>query len=254
VCLISVVSLFAIAAPAAAMDWRGSDRSVVGKDEVVNDDVSLAGANVIWGTDNVFKRYSVAKGDLAAAFARADLVVEGTYETGAQEQLYIEPQGMLATASAEAGITVTGSMQCPYYVQKALCGLFGLPGETEADFEETCRFVLDNPIDYAHVFKFSARPGTPAAQLPGRIEPHELSRRSTRLREISAQKRAQFHQRHQGHRMDVLFEQKSGGKWTGYTANYIRVAVASARDLSNQIAPVVLGESRGLTMTGVLDE
>jgi cytoskeletal protein CcmA (bactofilin family) len=47
VCLISVVSLFAIAAPAAAMDWRGSDRSVVGKDEVVNDDVSLAGANVI---------------------------------------------------------------------------------------------------------------------------------------------------------------------------------------------------------------
>jgi len=132
--------------------------------------------------------------------------------------------------------------------------IVGFPGETNDDFDETCRFVLESPIDYAHVFKFSPRHGTPAAQMSGRIDPHESSRRSGRMREISAQKRNRFHQRHQGHRMDVLFEQKSSGRWVGYTPNYIRVAVASPRDLENRIATVTLRESRGATMTGVLDQ
>ena len=50
----------------------------------------------------------------------APIVVEGEYETGAQEQLYIEPNGMLAMANPSDGVTVWGSMQCPYYVHKAL--------------------------------------------------------------------------------------------------------------------------------------
>jgi CO/xanthine dehydrogenase Mo-binding subunit len=82
-----------------------------------------------YGTDNVFKRISVARGDAKAAMARAPVVVEGTYRTGAQEQLYIEPQGMVALASPETGVTVWGSMQCPYYVHKALGPLFGLAPE-----------------------------------------------------------------------------------------------------------------------------
>ena len=80
-----------------------------------------------YGTDNVFKRFHVRRGDAAAAMARADVIVEGTYETGAQEQLYIEPQGMIAQWSDTDGITVWGSLQCPYYVHKALVPLFGLP-------------------------------------------------------------------------------------------------------------------------------
>jgi CO/xanthine dehydrogenase Mo-binding subunit len=76
--------------------------------------------------DNVFKEYWIRKGDVDAAFAREDVVVvEGNYATGAQEQLYIEPNGMVATVTAEDGITVWGSMQCPYYIQKALMKLFG---------------------------------------------------------------------------------------------------------------------------------
>jgi CO/xanthine dehydrogenase Mo-binding subunit len=55
--------------------------------------------------------------------------VEGEYETGAQEQLYIEPNGMIAIADREHGVTVWGSMQCPYYIHNALAGLFGLPPE-----------------------------------------------------------------------------------------------------------------------------
>jgi CO/xanthine dehydrogenase Mo-binding subunit len=92
-------------------------------------DASLAAGEVIWGEDNVFKRYTVARGDVDAAFARAAAIVEGEYETGAQEQLYIEPNGMLAIAQAESGITVWGSMQCPYYIHRALVGLFNLPPE-----------------------------------------------------------------------------------------------------------------------------
>ncbi|HYN86727.1 MAG TPA: xanthine dehydrogenase family protein molybdopterin-binding subunit [Pyrinomonadaceae bacterium] len=81
---------------------------------------------VVWGEDNVFKSYLVDKGNVDDAWSEADFVVEGEYRTGAQEQLYIEPNGVIATASPE-GVTVWGSMQCPYYVHKSLIKLFGLP-------------------------------------------------------------------------------------------------------------------------------
>jgi CO/xanthine dehydrogenase Mo-binding subunit len=92
-------------------------------------DDALAAREVVWGTDNIFKRYGVSKGDVDRAFAEAPVVVEGEYETGAQEQLYIEPNGMIAIADRERGVTVWGSMQCPYYVHNALAGLFAIPEE-----------------------------------------------------------------------------------------------------------------------------
>ena len=90
---------------------------------------SLAKRVIISGEDNVFKSYRVDKGDVDAALASADVVVEGEYRTGAQEQLYIENQGMIAVANPTEGVTVWGSLQCPYYVHKALVTLFGLPPE-----------------------------------------------------------------------------------------------------------------------------
>ena len=60
---------------------------------------------------------------------RADYIVEGEYTTGAQEQLYIENNGMIAAYDAQQGITVWGSLQCPYYVHKALMALCDLPAE-----------------------------------------------------------------------------------------------------------------------------
>ncbi len=88
---------------------------------------SLAKKQIIWGEDNVFKKFLVDKGDVDAAWASADLIVEGEYETGAQEQLYIENNGAISIANHEDGVTVWGSMQCPYYVHKALVKLFDLP-------------------------------------------------------------------------------------------------------------------------------
>ncbi len=90
---------------------------------------SLAKHAIISGEDNVFKSYHVEKGDVDAAWARADFIVEGEFRTGSQEHLYIENQGMIAAANLREGVTVWGSLQCPYYVHKALVALFGLPPE-----------------------------------------------------------------------------------------------------------------------------
>jgi CO/xanthine dehydrogenase Mo-binding subunit len=76
----------------------------------------------------VFKHVAIAKGDIEAGLAGADFVIEGEYRTGHQEHLYIEPNGMLAIPEG-GGITVVGSLQCPYYVHRALTVLLGLPDD-----------------------------------------------------------------------------------------------------------------------------
>jgi CO/xanthine dehydrogenase Mo-binding subunit len=86
---------------------------------------SLTKKEVIWGDDNVFKKFLVDKGNVDDVWATADKIVEGEYQTGAQEQLYIENNGVIAIANTTEGVTVWGSMQCPYYVHKALVALFG---------------------------------------------------------------------------------------------------------------------------------
>lgn len=90
---------------------------------------SVAKKEIVWGDDNVFKSFLVDKGNVDDVWSQADLVVEGEYHTGAQEQLYIENNGVIAIANAREGVTVWGSMQCPYYVHKALVKLFALPEE-----------------------------------------------------------------------------------------------------------------------------
>jgi CO/xanthine dehydrogenase Mo-binding subunit len=90
---------------------------------------SLAKNEIIWGSDNIFKSFLIERGNVDEVWASADVIVEGQYETGSQEQLYIEPQGMIARANPTEGVTVWGSLQCPYYVHKALVKLFGLPPE-----------------------------------------------------------------------------------------------------------------------------
>lgn len=68
-------------------------------------------------------------GDVEAAFSRADLVIEGEYRTGHQEHIYIECNGMIAWFENDGSVVALGSMQCPYYVQKALVHGLGLPDD-----------------------------------------------------------------------------------------------------------------------------
>lgn len=87
------------------------------------------------GDDNVLKHLTIRKGDVEAALRDAPVVVEGVYETGAQEHVYLEPQGMVAWVEQSGDregdiregdiLVVQGSMQCPYYVVDALTHAFG---------------------------------------------------------------------------------------------------------------------------------
>jgi CO/xanthine dehydrogenase Mo-binding subunit len=82
-------------------------------------DDSVACKQLVLGEDNVMCSYRVNLGDAKAEIAKSEVVLQGTYEVGHQEQMYIEPQGCVAYWD-DAGLHVVGSMQCPYYVEKAL--------------------------------------------------------------------------------------------------------------------------------------
>jgi CO/xanthine dehydrogenase Mo-binding subunit len=74
-----------------------------------------------------FKTIAIDKGNIEKGFAAADVIVDGEYRTGHQEQLYIETNGVIAVPGADGEITVYGSMQCPYYVHRALKVVLDLP-------------------------------------------------------------------------------------------------------------------------------
>jgi CO/xanthine dehydrogenase Mo-binding subunit len=90
---------------------------------------------VIWGEGenaNTFKTYLMQKNQTSIPeeiWKTADFIVEGEYRTGAQEQLYIENNGVIAEYDSESGVTVRGSMQCPFYLVHALELVFNLPAE-----------------------------------------------------------------------------------------------------------------------------
>ncbi|MBI5242208.1 MAG: xanthine dehydrogenase family protein [Elusimicrobia bacterium] len=90
---------------------------------------SLALKAVLREPDNVFKDVRIDKGDITSGFAAADVVVEGEYRLPHQEQAYIEPNGMAAWLEKDGALIAAGSMQCPYYVHKALLHVLGLPAE-----------------------------------------------------------------------------------------------------------------------------
>jgi CO/xanthine dehydrogenase Mo-binding subunit len=137
---------------------------------------ALAPAHVVWGADNLFKEYSITKGDVDAALARPDvIVVEGEYRTGAQEQLYIEPNGMIAVATPEHGVTVWGSMQCPYYIQKAMMRLFGLRADRARVVQLETGGGFGGKEEYpsmiaVHAALLSARTGKPVKIVYDRAE------------------------------------------------------------------------------------
>ncbi len=76
---------------------------------------------------NLFNAMRLRKGDVAAGFAEADVIVAGEYRTGYQEHAYLEPQGAIAVPEENGAIAVYGTMQCPFYVQGAVARVLGLP-------------------------------------------------------------------------------------------------------------------------------
>lgn len=132
--------------------------------------------------------------------------------------------------------------------------LVGTPGETDEDFDQTRELLENSPIAYAHVFKYSERDGTAAVRLPGKIAPEIKDRRAARVRRLGAEKLARFHDRFIGRLVEVLFEHREGGHWTGYTENYIRVAAPSDAILENELVRVRLEQAHGDMVTGRIEQ
>lgn len=127
----------------------------------------------------------------------------------------------------------------------------GFPGESEADFMETVRFVEDLPIAYLHVFTYSERADTPALDMAAAIPREERTRRTHVLRHLSARKRAAFHASQTGSTRPVLVEKAlPDGRLTGLTDHYIRAVFEGDHAQIGAIVPVVLGASDGERVEG----
>jgi threonylcarbamoyladenosine tRNA methylthiotransferase MtaB len=116
----------------------------------------------------------------------------------------------------------------------------GFPGETDEDFEQTCEVCRKAGFARIHVFPYSKRPGTAAAKMSGQVNDGIITQRSKKLGLIAAECAESFRKKFIGSRMVVLWEQKSGRLWSGYTGNYIRVYVNSDNDVKNCISTVTL--------------
>ncbi|MCK5079850.1 MAG: tRNA (N(6)-L-threonylcarbamoyladenosine(37)-C(2))-methylthiotransferase MtaB, partial [Bacteroidales bacterium] len=119
--------------------------------------------------------------------------------------------------------------------------IIGFPGETEEDFRDTYDFLDGLDISYMHVFTYSERPGTMAANMPGKLINKEKRERSRTLHELSDKKKAAFYRQHIGSTRPVLFESdNSNGYMHGFTGNYLKVKTPFRADLVNEIISVPL--------------
>lgn len=134
--------------------------------------------------------------------------------------------------------------------------IVGFPGETEEEHADTFGFLESLPLSYLHVFAFSPRPGTPAAELPGAVEKLEKERRSRQLIKLSESRRMQFMRNAGGQTHEVLFEHRGpDGLVAGLTGNYIRVMTNWEKGLSGTIRRVRLTSLRDdASMNGQLTE
>lgn len=119
--------------------------------------------------------------------------------------------------------------------------MVGFPGETERDFQESYDLIDQLAIADLHVFKYSRRAGTPAAEMLDQVAEQEKQTRSERLIELAIKKKKEFVKQFIGQYFSLLVEQKSGkDKYTGITDNYIEVLFPSAQELCGQLAEVKL--------------
>jgi len=116
--------------------------------------------------------------------------------------------------------------------------IVGFPGETDEEFEETYEFLKEIELSKMHIFKFSPREGTKAASMKNQINGNKKEERSKRLIALDLDLEKKFRSAYLGREIPVLYEHKlggEGGRYEGYTDNYIKVVVESDRDISGEI-------------------
>ena len=103
--------------------------------------------------------------------------------------------------------------------------MVGFPGETDAEFEESRRFIAELPFTYLHVFTYSERPGTPAAESAEQVPVPVRKERNRVLRELAAEKNLAFRERMVGRTLSVVTLHEAGAALSG---NYLKVELARA--------------------------
>jgi threonylcarbamoyladenosine tRNA methylthiotransferase MtaB len=118
--------------------------------------------------------------------------------------------------------------------------IVGFPGETEAEFQEGFSFCRRFQFARIHVFPYSPRPGTAAADMP-QVVPDMIKKQRCQLMLTLAAKSAEnYHRLFLGKTVEVLWEQRVGGIWSGLTGSYIKVYTTSRHDLTNKLSLVKL--------------
>jgi len=120
--------------------------------------------------------------------------------------------------------------------------MVGFPGETDQEFEQSYDFCRRMEFARIHVFSYSLRQGTQAAQLPHQVSDKVKKERSQKMLALAKESAQNFSRHFLGRTMMVLFEQQSNGIWSGHTANYIKVYTKNTADLTNKLLPVKLEE------------
>lgn len=130
--------------------------------------------------------------------------------------------------------------------------IVGFPGETEADFETTCKFAESCGFSKMHIFPFSARKGTPAEKFAGAVTEAVKKERADILGKIDETMHKAFLQAMVGQTAEVLFEQPAGEDYfEGLTGNYQRVFVKSGgRNMGGEILPVKITAFDGEKLLG----
>jgi len=132
--------------------------------------------------------------------------------------------------------------------------IVGTPGETAEQFRESYEYLVNLPCSYLHVFNYSDRPGTIAANMVEKVPHAERAERSAMLRMLDRRKRRTFMEQQIGRVLKVLFEEERNGTVSGFSENYSRVVVLPQTGLSNAILPVSVTEMRSNTLFGSLVE
>jgi len=117
----------------------------------------------------------------------------------------------------------------------------GFPGETEKEFNETLDFISRNNFTYLHVFPYSIRKGTAAANFSGQVSSELRKKRAAVLRELGRKKKTEFIENWIGKKVSILAEDKKrGNTMSGLTSEYLRVEIPFQKDISNTFVNVLI--------------
>ena len=130
----------------------------------------------------------------------------------------------------------------------------GFPGETEEEFAETFRLIQDLPFSDLHVFPYSRRPGTKAADLPGQVPANLVKKRAEELRKLASTKKQDYLNKQKDKKLLVLVQgyDAEKGLCRGLSRNYVTVSFPGSRDMRNREVEVrVSGPGTATDLTGV---